>query len=91
MGWTRFLFMGDVGQQMDLDVQAAELRQLREQAAVRRRAFERTDHQLEELREEHEHLKFAVAGLVRGLVAKGVLTRDDVGKLIHVVEPAGEA
>jgi len=29
MGWMRFLFLGDVGQQMDLDVQAEELRVLR--------------------------------------------------------------
>jgi hypothetical protein len=91
MGWMRFLFLGDIGQQMDLDVQAEELRRLREQGAIRRRAFERTDHQLDELREEHEQLKFAVAGLVRRLVAKDVLSRDEVSHIIGSVEPAGEA
>jgi hypothetical protein len=91
MGWMRFLFLGDIGQQMDLDVQARQLRQLREQAATRRRAFERTDHELDELREEHDQLRLAVAGLVRNLVAKGVLSRDEVGKIIHLVEPVAEA
>jgi hypothetical protein len=87
----RFLFLGDIGQQMDLDVQAEQLRQLREQSATRRRAFEKTDHQLDELREEHEQLKFAVAGLVRSLLAKNVLSRDEVGRIVHLVEPVGEA
>jgi len=90
MGWVRLLFLGDVGQQMDLDVQAEELRRLREQAAVRRRAFERTDHQLDALRQEHEELKLALAGLVRLLANKAVISDDDVRALVGLVEPASE-
>ena len=90
MGWMRFLFLGDVGQQMDLDLHAEQLRQLREQAATRRRSFERTDHQLDELREEHEQLKLAFAALVQSLRAKEVLSKDEVGRIIDLVEPSGE-
>ena len=91
MSWMRFLFLGDIGQQMDLDVQREQLRQLREQAAVRRRAFEQVDHQLDVLREEHDQLKLAVAGLVRHLVARDVISRDEVAQIIHLTEPAGGA
>ncbi len=90
MGWMRFLFLGDVGQQMDLDTQAEQLRQLREQAAVRRRGLETRDHQLDELQAEHDQLKFAVAGLVRCLVARNVLTRDEVAQIIQASGPPGE-
>jgi hypothetical protein len=87
----RYLLLGNVGQQMDLDVQREDLRRLQEQATVRRRKFERADHQLAELREEHDQLKFAVAGLLRSLLAKDVLSRDEVGRIIQLVEESAEA
>ena len=90
MGWMRFLFLGDVGQQMDLDTQAEQLRQLREQAAVRRRGLETRDHQLDELQAEHDQLKFAVAGLVRSLVARNVLSREEVAQIIQASGRPGE-
>ncbi len=90
MGWMRFLFLGDVGQQMDLDTQAEQLRQLREQAAVRRRGLETRDHQLDELQAEHDQLKFAVAGLVRSLVARNVLSREEVAQIIEASGLPGE-
>lgn len=86
MGWARLLLLGNVGQQMDLDVHDVELGRLRQQAAARRRAFERVDHQVDELRQENEQLRLALAGLVRLLVSRNVLTNGDVAQIVGLVE-----
>ena len=91
MGWPRLLFLGDIGQQMDLDVHEEGLRRLSEQAATRRRAFERTDHQVDALRLENEQLRLALAGVVRLLVSKNVLTTSDVSQVVALVESSGDA
>ena len=91
MGWMRMFLLGNIGQQLDLDAQAAELQRLREQATTHRRAFERSDHQLDELRDEHEQLKAGVATLVRSLLAKNLISREEVRQITDLADPSADA
>jgi hypothetical protein len=91
MGWARLLLLGNVGQQMDLDVHDVELGRLKEQAVARRRAFERIDHQVDAVRQENEQLRLALARVVRLLVTKNVLNDDDVAQIVGLVESSGDA
>ena len=86
MGLARFLFLGDIGQQLDLDVHKAELERLREQSTHQRRAFERADHQLDALQQENNELKVSLAAVVRILAAKGILTDRDVRSVVALTE-----
>jgi hypothetical protein len=90
MGWARLLFLGEGSLQMDIEVQAEELRRLREQARVRKRDFDRADHELDVLKEENDQLKTALGAVVRLLVSKNILSNDEVTRIVGLVELEGE-
>jgi len=58
---------------------------------LHRRAFERADHQLDELRDEHEQLKAGVATLVRSLLAKNLISREEVRQITDLADPSADA
>lgn len=91
MGWARMLFLGDVGQQMDIGEQQAALDLLRAQAAAQRRQFERADHELDALRQENDELKVSLAALIRILTAKNLLTDAEVRTVVAASEPKSGA
>lgn len=87
MGWGRMFLLGNVGQQLDIgDVEKA--------VAEMQNAFlenQRTDLDQQKsigaLRRENRDLKLYLATVVRLLVAKGVLKREDVETLVRAIEP----
>ena len=86
MGWGRWLLLGDIGQQMDLADQQAELdrlkRQLRSTPAVRSSVEQR----LEALQRENDELKLYLAAVVRMLVMKRLATVDEIKTLVAAID-----
>src|SRR5438874_294075 len=79
MGWGPMLFMGNFGQQLDIE----ELRRSFEQQDERDRTQEQS---IVTLTRETRDLKLAVTALSRLLVSKGVLAPDEVEQIGRAIE-----
>jgi hypothetical protein len=62
MGWGRWLLFGDLGQQMDLADQRAEMDTLRRQLRSKHKASASVAQGLEELRRDNDELKLVPRG-----------------------------
>ena len=81
MGWGRFLLLGDVGQQLDLRDQQAEMQRLRANVAGQHHLDARQDEQIRQLQDETVELKLTLNRLAQLLVSRGVLAAEDVEQL----------
>lgn len=79
MGWGRMLLLGDFGQQMDIH----DMKQTIENQQVRDIG---QDEQIRTLQRENQDLKLAVTALMRLLVAKHVLTQNEVAAIGREIE-----
>ena len=86
MGWGRMLLLGDIGQQMDLGDLEQEIADLRDRLREGRARHAEADRELERLAADHDELKLYVAAILRALVSKGVVTRDELGDLVRSVD-----
>ncbi len=86
MGWGRMLLLGDIGQQMDLHDQKAELDAMRAELRHSRRSPAETAARLEDLERENDELRLYLAATVRLLVSKGHVTRDEVVQLVEAID-----
>ena len=84
MGWMRTLFQGDIGQNLEIE----ELRERLDQMRVEKTPAAWTqEKQIEALQEETHELKVRVAVLIKLLVAKNVLTAQEIASMIAALEP----
>ena len=86
MGWGRYLLMGDLGQQLDLSDQRAEIDRLRSEIRQSRSAAPDRSRQLEELQADNEELRLYLAAVVRILVSKGVVTVDEMKQVVDAID-----
>jgi len=83
MGWMRTVFLGDIGNRLDIEDNESRIRRLR--SAQRRRDSEKRqkdasqDAAIEDLQSRVEDLTLAVGTLSRVLVARGVATEEELG------------
>lgn len=90
MGWGRFLLLGNLGQQLDLQDREAEVNALRRAVVGQRRTDLGQDEKIDALDRENCELKAYVYGLARVLSRKGILTEEDLKRLVDDAEAAGE-
>jgi hypothetical protein len=86
MGWMRTLFMGDMLQNLEIEALQERLNQMRDEKAP---AAGTQEKQIKSLREETHELKVRLAVLIKLLVAKNVLTAQDIASMIAALEPEG--
>lgn len=86
MGWGRYFLLGNLGQQLDLSDHEAEIAQLRGQIANRRFDEETSSQRLDWLRQENEELKLYHVSLMRLLVSKGVVSREEIQRVVEAVD-----
>ena len=89
MGWTRFLLLGDIGQQLELNEHAERLSRM-----VRRRHDHGKDHEqderLHELEAEVMQLNAALAAVVDIVRAKGIANDQEIAKALESAVREGE-
>jgi hypothetical protein len=83
MGWMRALFMGDIGQNLEIEELQQRLDEMRNEKAA---ASWTQEKQVEALREETHHLKVRLAVLIKLLVAKNLLTAQEIASMITALE-----
>ncbi len=86
MGWGRFLLLGDLGQQLDLSDQRAEIEQLRNELSQRRSASPESPDQIKMLQDENDELRLYLAALVRILVSKGIITPEQLKQVVETID-----
>jgi hypothetical protein len=84
MGWMRTLFMGDIAQNLEIEDLQKRLDQMRDEQTP---AAWNQGKQIETLQEETHKLKVRLAVLIKLLVAKNVLTVQEIASMIAVLEP----
>ncbi len=84
MGWMRTLFQGDIGQNLEIEALRKRLDQLRDEGTP---ATWTQKKQIEALQEEVHELKLRLGVLIKLLVAKKVLTAQEIASMIAALEP----
>ncbi|HEY7091346.1 MAG TPA: hypothetical protein VH518_24835 [Tepidisphaeraceae bacterium] len=86
MGWGRYLLLGDLGQQLDLQDRQREMQQLRGHLDSQWSRDQDQDVQIQALRTEVQNLKLYMASLVKLLAAKGVVNQAEVQDMVRSVD-----
>ena len=87
MGWGRFLLLGNLGQQLDIQDQNTEIQNLRDQLARQRNSSPvATSLPIKELQKENDELKLYIAALVRILTSKGTITKEELKQMIDTID-----
>jgi len=84
MGWMRTLFMGDIGQNLEIEELQERLDQMRDEKTP---TAWTQGKQIEALQEEVHQLKVRLAVLIKLLVTKHLLTAQEIASMIAVLEP----
>jgi hypothetical protein len=80
------LLLGNIGQQMDLDDVQEEIADLRSRLRTSRINAEAVDRETDRLAAENDELRLYVAAILRVLVAKQVVSRDELVDLVRTVD-----
>ena len=90
MGWGRALLLGDVGNQMDIQDVEEGIAKLRFELNTRRRVQQDVDQdqdeRMGELASENAELKLYLATLVRLLISKQVMTKEEFSRFIDIID-----
>src|SRR6266404_5254989 len=86
MGWGRWLLLGDLGQQMDLADQQAEIERLRQAVQSRPVPPPSSNEKFQAIQRENDELKLYLTAIIRLLVAKKVATVDEIKALVAAVD-----
>ena len=82
MGWGKWLLLGDLGQQLDIEDQKTEIDRMRSEMS-RLRSSGGGDLKLQE---ENDELRLYLAALIRLLVAKGTITGSELTQIVEAID-----
>ncbi len=91
MGWGRMLFLGNIGQQLDLDDFGVEIQRIRETFAQVSAVDQAQGNELHRLRQDNNELRLYLATLMRLLVQKGVLTAQETASMAAAIDADSQA
>ncbi|MEC7582772.1 MAG: hypothetical protein VYE77_00510 [Planctomycetota bacterium] len=95
MGWLRTMFLGDVGNRLDIADNENRIAQMQEDQRRRNSARATKDQSQDEaiaaLRGEVDQLEVALGTLATLLVSKGVVTEAEMGRFIDAIESGDDA
>jgi len=86
MGWARTLLLGDIGNRLDIEDTERDVSSLRRQISQSVRRDMTQDQQLKHLVEENGELKLCLAALVRLLIQKKAITKEELESLVQAVD-----
>jgi len=93
MGWGRLLLLGNIGQQLDLSDQKAEIDTLRRELERNRTPLGAdlvdlgpVEREVRALRTENDELRLYLTAIVRLLVSKGMVSQDELIDIVNAVD-----
>ena len=86
MGWGRTLLLGDIGNRLDIEDTERDIEQLKTAARLGRNVDQSQDLAIAELTRESEQLKLYLSSLIRLLVAKGAVSKEEVSAFVNLID-----
>ena len=88
MGWLRYMLLGDLGQQLDLDEQKAQMDSMRDELRRARPYAPSSQPQgdTRRLQKEIDELRLYVAALTRLLVSSNVVDKAELGRVVQEID-----
>lgn len=87
MGWGRMMLLGNIGQQMDIGDLNKAIAEMQSASLENRQTDLKQELGIAGLRRENRELKMYLATVIRLLVAKGVLSADEMRAVVQAIEP----
>ena len=91
MGMARTLFLGDLGNQVDIEAVERQVAEIREKIADGLTADRSQDEVIGLLQRENAELKLYLAALVRLLLAKKAFSPEELRRIVDVVDASDGA
>jgi hypothetical protein len=86
MGWGRTLFLGDIGNRLDIEDCENDIRRLKQSLGSQGSVDRSQDREIARLQDENSELKLYLAAVIRLLMAKGVVEADEITKLVRAID-----
>jgi hypothetical protein len=86
MGWGRTLLLGDIGNRLDIDDVEREVADLRKAIAGGYRNDQSLKQAVDRLIEENAEIKLYLAAVIRLLIAKGSVTKQEMESIVAAVD-----
>ena len=86
MGWGRTFLLGDVGNRLDISDCEADVRVLKESLMQIHQEGQNIDSELLTVQRESDHLKLYLAAITRLLISKGLLSKDEISKMVDIID-----
>ena len=86
MGWGRTLLLGDIGNRLDIGDCEQDIGQLRSHMQQQRRVHASHHARIRALERENDELKLYVASIVRILIARSVVTKDEFARFVDIID-----
>ncbi|MCI0499772.1 MAG: hypothetical protein L0Y36_08860 [Planctomycetales bacterium] len=86
MGWGRTFLLGGVGNRLDIADCEEDIRVLKESLMDLHQEGQAIDSELLAVQRENDRLKLYLAAITRLLVNKNVLSRDEIEKMVNIID-----
>ena len=86
MGWGRTLLLGDVGNRLDISDCEEDIRTLKQSIMQMHQEEQEVDSELHSLQMENNQLKLYLAALIRLLISKQVLTKEEIQGMVDIID-----
>jgi hypothetical protein len=86
MGWGRTLFLGDIGNRLDIADTERDIKSLHQKISKKSRVDQRQEERLKELEIENDQMKLYLASLIRLLVSKGTLSQNELHAFVDIID-----
>jgi multidrug resistance efflux pump len=86
MGWARTLFLGDIGNRLDIADTERDIASIRRQIAAASHGDDTQNRRIQTLSRENAELKLYLAALTRLLLQKGAIERQELETLVDAID-----
>ena len=86
MGWLRTIFLGDIGNRLDIADTERDIDVIRREVFMNRRLDESQHDMILRLQRENEQLELCVAAIVKSLQNKGIFSDEEVANLVEMID-----
>jgi hypothetical protein len=86
MGWGRTFFLGDIGNRLDIADCEEDVKVLKESLMQFHQEGQSQDAEIWAVQRENDQLKLYIASMIRLLMSKGVLSRDEIQKMVEIID-----
>ena len=86
MGWGRTLLLGDMGNRLDISDCEEDIRTLKQSLMEMHQEGQAIDGDLHAVQMENNHLKLYIAAIIRLLISKNVLTKEEIKSMVDIID-----